>query len=74
MILLTDFDQQLQGLSTGSPPPPPPPPPLPLLIFFFFTFFPKQRACSQARIYYANRTTAGEVLLVRHYSAVNSPG
>ena len=42
MILLTDFDQQLQGLSTGSPPlPPPPPPPLPLLIFFFFHFLPQ---------------------------------
>ena len=35
---------------------------LPLsLANFFVHFFPKKRACSQARIYHANRTTAGEV-------------
>ena len=36
MILLTDFDQQLQGLSTGSPPPPPPTT-TSLADFFFFS-------------------------------------
>ena len=51
-ILLTNFDQLLQGLSTSSPS---------FSCRFFFHFLPKQRACSQARIYYANRTTAGEV-------------
>ena len=71
MILLTDFDQQLQGLSTGSPPPPSPPPPTTSLADFFFSLSSPNR---EPRIYYANRTTAGEVLLVRHYSAVNSPG
>ena len=35
---------------------------LPLsLADFLVHFFPKKRACSQARIYHANRTTAGEV-------------
>ena len=40
MILLTDFDQQLQGLSTGSPPPPPPTT-TSLADFFFFHFLPQ---------------------------------
>ena len=55
-----DFDRQLQeGRIAASKVCPQA---LPLsLADFFVHFFPKKRACSQARIYHANRTTAGEV-------------